>query len=357
MIIRVETTPPQTGLMQTGFDTMTTTFGGYDMSTPASARDENGGDSPTLPGEPVVKRKWSLFGKVLGFSSTADSGAAKSPESGSRSSTSSGDLEAARRATAASRTGPPPPPKGPPSSVESDASSTGSSPVFDASRFVFKFTLGALPWNPNVDMSDPATSLLSTLPRERPLTRPRLPAPAQARVSTRASSTGSREDSPPPPSPGMPPPQRMYSGSSQGGLISEARNATPREDTSELLEGGNALGAPDLILSLPEIRRVASIESTKDVLFSNHVLDGEDRLEVPRGRVIEQPSEGQAARAIQPTGFFRDRATYSGRALAEWCIVVHECNSFIDRRRDEGVCGLKEVEVPSLGVENLRRMG
>jgi hypothetical protein len=33
--------------------------------------------------------------------------------------------------------------------------------------------------------------------------------------------------------------------------------------------------------------------------------------------------------------------------------VVSECNSFVDRRRDEGVLGLNDVEVPSLGVEGL----
>lgn len=354
MIIRTETTPPQTGLLQTGFDTITTTFGGHEATTPAPAPSESGGDSPTLPGEPSAKRKWSLFGKVLGFSSAASPGGAASTEAHGRGSTSNGDLEAVRRATAASRSGPPPPPKGLPSSGESDASSTGSSPIFDASRFVFKFTLGALPWNPNAEMSDPASTLLSTLPRERPLSRPRLPAPAQARVSARASSMGPREESPPPPSPGLPPPQRMYSGTSQGGLVSEARNAAPRKPGPNAPDK-DAHSAPDLILSLPEIQRVASVESDKDVLLTNHPSDKTDRLEIPRGRA-EAPDR-QAARPVQPVGIFRDRATYSGRALAEWGIVVHECNSFIDRRRDEGVCGLKEVEVPSLGVENLRRMG
>lgn len=352
----METTPAQTGLLQTGFDTMTTTLGSHEVTTPASVPSESGGDSPTLPGEPSAKRKWSLFGKVLGFSSAASSAGAASPEAQGRTSNSSGDLEAVRRATAASRSGPPPPPKGLPSSGESDASSTGSSPIFDASRFVFKFTLGALPWNPNADMCDPASALLSTLPRERPLSRPRLPAPAQARVSARASSMGSREDSPPPPSPGLPPPQRMYSGTSQGGLVSEARNAVPRESGPDLPDD-DAHSAPEFILSLPEIQRVASIELSKEdiPLHASPVSDSNERLEVPRGRA--EAADRHAARPVQPVGIFRDRATYSGRALAEWSIVVHECNSFIDRRRDEGVCGLREVEVPSLGVENLRRMG
>lgn len=351
MIIRMETNPPQTGLLQTGFDTMSSTFGGYEISAAVSGPDENHSDSPTALGEPPSKKRWSLFGKMLSFTSGTPPTSAETP---SRNNISNDELEAVRRATAASRSGPAPPHKGLPSSGESDASSTGSAPVFDAAQFVFKFTLGALPWNPNVDMSDAATAMLSTLPRERPLTRPRLPAPAQSRVSARANSTCSRGESLPPPSPGMPPPERMYSGTSQRGLVSEARNAARQQSEAEPLNQESQV--PELKdLSLPEIRRVSSVESMKDVIFTSPASDENNRLDVPRGRneVDRQVAPGP----LQPAGIFKDRATYSGRALAEWNIVVHECNSFIDRRRDEGVCGLKDVEVPSLGVENLRRAG
>jgi len=51
------------------------------------------------------------------------------------------------------------------------------------------------------------------------------------------------------------------------------------------------------------------------------------------------------------------RAKYSGRALSEWTIIVLECNNFSDRRREEGVPSLKWVEVPTLGVEGLRKYG
>jgi hypothetical protein len=51
------------------------------------------------------------------------------------------------------------------------------------------------------------------------------------------------------------------------------------------------------------------------------------------------------------------RAKYSGRALAEWALIVGECNNFVDRRRAEGVPGLKWVEIPTLGVEGFRRFG
>lgn len=51
------------------------------------------------------------------------------------------------------------------------------------------------------------------------------------------------------------------------------------------------------------------------------------------------------------------RSKYAGRALAEWTLVVGECNNFVERRRSEGVPGLKWVEVPTLGVEGFRKFG
>jgi hypothetical protein len=60
---------------------------------------------------------------------------------------------------------------------------------------------------------------------------------------------------------------------------------------------------------------------------------------------------------VKPTGFYAKNAVYCGRALAEWSLVVFECNNFVDRRREEGVLGLSEVEVPVLGMEGFRKLG
>jgi hypothetical protein len=65
------------------------------------------------------------------------------------------------------------------------------------------------------------------------------------------------------------------------------------------------------------------------------------------------PGQSHIIRAERPAGVFAAGAVYAGRALAEWGMVVGECNSFVDRRRDEGVLGLSDVEVPTLGVEGL----
>lgn len=62
-------------------------------------------------------------------------------------------------------------------------------------------------------------------------------------------------------------------------------------------------------------------------------------------------------RAVEPKGVSRARARYCGRALAEWNVVVGECQAFFDRRRLEGAPDNKAVETPALGVEAFRRPG
>lgn len=59
----------------------------------------------------------------------------------------------------------------------------------------------------------------------------------------------------------------------------------------------------------------------------------------------------------RPTGLAAKNVAYCGRALAEWSQVIWECNCFADRRCDEGVPGLGEVEVPILGVDSFRKLG
>ncbi|KIW08120.1 uncharacterized protein PV09_01055 [Verruconis gallopava] len=62
-------------------------------------------------------------------------------------------------------------------------------------------------------------------------------------------------------------------------------------------------------------------------------------------------------RPLEPKGEAVMQAKYSGRALAEWMLVVLECGSFFDRRKAEGVPGNRWVETPSLGVESFKKPG
>ncbi len=218
-------------------------------------------------------------------------------------------------------------------------------------------------------------------PRDRILTRPRLPAPSQARVSVRSAGLNNisngdvgvpifRSDSPPPIAPGLPPVTRRVSGVLQTGLISEARNARPLS----VIE----TEPRKLSLTKSNERRLSlNISVTPIRLTADGESDDDDRLEVQSpvkvssgftgyepDRVVSGVSldfgsephgtpQGPAIRAERPTGVYSAGAVYAGRALAEWSVVVSECNSFVDRRRDEGVLGLNDVEVPSLGVDGL----
>jgi hypothetical protein len=145
----------------------------------------------------------------------------------------------------------------------------------------------------------------------------------------------------------------MYSGISQRGLVNEARNAAPLETGNDVTEETDkSPHAP----SLPPIQRVASIQSNGDQPAQAPPPDDSEYLYLQVHRAKAEV-ERQVVQPIEPLGIFKERSTYSGRALAEWAIVVNECNSFVERRRDEGVSALKDVEVPSLGIENMRRHG
>jgi hypothetical protein len=85
--------------------------------------------------------------------------------------------------------------------------------------------------------------------------------------------------------------------------------------------------------------------------FTGYELDRVRSLDVGGGSPGYVPPP--VVRAERPTGVFASGAVYAGRALAEWSLVVSECNSFVDRRRDEGILGLSDVEVPTLSVDGL----
>lgn len=68
------------------------------------------------------------------------------------------------------------------------------------------------------------------------------------------------------------------------------------------------------------------------------------------GRAIEH-------KGVRPEGAAVATAKYSGRALAEWELVVWESQNFFERRRGEGVPSNAAVETPTLGVEAFRRPG
>ena len=85
------------------------------------------------------------------------------------------------------------------------------------------------------------------------------------------------------------------------------------------------------------------------------------RLPLPAHQYLSAHSDRltplSALRPLAPVGKGREHARYCGRALAEWQIVLGECQGFFERRKGEGVPGNRGVETPGLGVEVFKRPG
>lgn len=307
MIIRTEAAAPQPGLV-VGFDH----FSNSVPSPQAEAPDSDPANVFDTLDSPVfeTKKKWGIFGRVLSLTGN---------------NSSANDLESVRRLTAMSRGKPGTPPKSQGSAVTppaSDTDSMGSSPTYETLQYIFKFVLS---WNAFGTMTPP----------NRILTRPRLPSPAQSWVHSRdAGGILPRPISPPPA------PTRAFSGSSHAGLVDSARNADPADVS-------------------PHSPASFRISMTLDRTNSHESENAVDRRSLDESPNVQPTAPGNEpiTQPVQPTGIYAATAKYAGRALAEWGLVVGECNGFIDRRRDEGVPSLSDVEVPSLGVEGIKKMG
>lgn len=302
MIIRTEATAVQPGLL-VGFDPPSTSF----LQSPEVTFEPLLADLNTPPaGEAAAyRKKWSLLGKVLSLTT----------------SNNSEGREAADQDGVAATHGPPKHTGGGPvTPPSSDTDSIGSSPVYETQNYVFKFTLS---WNPAHTMSPP----------ERILTRPRLPMPAQSWVVSKGQNGAY------PAMAARPAPTRAVSGGPQMGLVEAARNADPSEVPPVLHRISTTLG------------RRGSIASP--VGPAGPVDSGNREPYQPPGIIM--PIQEAIIHPSKPNAVFAPGAKYSGRALAEWSLVVAECNSFSDRRLEEGVLGLSDVEVPSLEVEGFRK--
>lgn len=349
MIIKTEIQAPQPGLML-AFDRMSSScpsreamiaynhsIAMHDETTsPSSKKAENGSSG--------YKRKWNLLGKVLSFSVTPSNAAAVG-QTGAHRRVWEDELETARRETAASRSlkaippgshhgsGPKTPtkpqqtysPTGAPPPSSDSPSSTASSPLYEAAQLVFRFTLAGQPSNHHGMLA----------PRDRVLDQPMLPAPAQATVGSWNPMESLLAT-------------RRYSGSSQTGLVSEARDS-PRLDVTPSLSAAmkhGGMGADrEKDMSLGFTVRAVSEDDEFELGEKEHPLEAQQSDGTHAGLPQTQP--------VKPVGVYAAGAAYTGRALAEWALVVNECNNFVERRREEGVLGLRDMEVPSLGVEGM----
>ncbi|KAI5466749.1 hypothetical protein BGZ63DRAFT_6937 [Mariannaea sp. PMI_226] len=306
MIIRQELNTPQPGL-----------FVGFDSRKSNSELPQSSMTNDLPKADP--KKRWSLLGKVLSLSG----GTANSDDW-------EDEIQAVRRETAEARTRTTTTVRGGRFSEESD------NPIYEEPKFIFKFILS---WQ---NQAAPV--------RDRFLTRPGLPAPAQLRISRPSGN-----DSPQLPSGGFSSPTRQFSGSPQlGGLISGARNASPLNSPIDEFPRRLSLG-----LHQASSRSELPLSNMVDGKSSQTSLKPSPAPSTPIKDLSLDTDflEDGIVEPVKPAGLYLKNVVYAGRALAEWSQVVFECNNFVERRRDEGVTDLWDMETPILGVEGFRKIG
>lgn len=68
------------------------------------------------------------------------------------------------------------------------------------------------------------------------------------------------------------------------------------------------------------------------------------------------PTAMQGNKPCKPEGIAVGPSKYAGRALAEWALLIIECQIFFERRNAEGVPTYQMVETPMLGVDPFRKV-
>ncbi len=94
----------------------------------------------------------------------------------------------------------------------------------------------------------------------------------------------------------------------------------------------------------------------------NSAVGREMRLHPPKLPLPAQLSLGSrsvdivASEPRKTEGSDFESSKYAGRALAEWAVLIMECQRFFERRKAEGVPTYQLVETPTLGVDPFRKM-
>ncbi|KND90285.1 membrane protein, partial [Tolypocladium ophioglossoides CBS 100239] len=333
MIIRQEVNTPQPGLFM-GFDT-------FARTSSSDGSSWNGFPETSLSGKGDSKKRWSLLGKVLSMTTGSSAGQSAASDGFARNPLTDSEPFSARREATDMSARPVAPlamsnatrSNGRTGTAESD--SLSSSPVFDEQKYTFKFILG---W-----LQHPAPTL------GRDLTRPRLPAPAQSQVALKARN--GRAASPSPTLELSLGPGREVR---QNGLGQRDRRSSVNASVEEWLRG-----TPMAAAGLDNENWNTSSSGANDRRHSSASEMSYASTEAQASQLQEtyEATREPLTKAVKPVGIYAKSCVYSGRALAEWGQVVSECNSFIDRRREEGVGRLGEMEVPQLGVEGFRKAG
>jgi hypothetical protein len=338
MIIRQEATTPNAGLFM-GFDTFARASSKQQLLLGNDATPDT-----TRLGRSDTKKRWSLLGKVLAITSGGAAQTAAMDEDAMMPGSAGGDMLGRRQLAdpaplmAASNNNKSGSIKG---GAASEDGSLGSSPVYDEQKYIFKFVLG---WQQNPSAA-----------RDRVLTRPRLPLSTQARISVKSRGTqAATATAQPSASPLLPPATAHADGTVQSPPETPKPTPGPKEND-----------VASLTASVEEWLRNTPTSSSGFESNSRRGSIADSRVSTPAETVCNASPPGikslgdsnkePLTRPVKPAGIFVKNAVYCGRALAEWAQVVSECNIFTERRQDDGVERLVDIEVPFLSVDGFRR--
>lgn len=149
------------------------------------------------------------------------------------------------------------------------------------------------------------------------------------------------------------------------------RKMSTKSDTSETLSAGpHRTDAPDHLPTKGAISSETRVPPYRSLSFkfslewadkNKSSSTQERRLTPPRlPPMAEAYRKGQKPQfdlyePLRPEGSAIASSKYTGRAIAEWGLLITECRNFFERRKAEGVPTFHLVEIPSLSVAPFRK--
>ena len=136
----------------------------------------------------------------------------------------------------------------------------------------------------------------------------------------------------------------VKNGSAQSQTGSESNSENSKEQRRQIMN------------DLPTYRSLSFKFSLEWISQGNHVIGKEQRLTPP---TLPPLAAKHFRRPHSHHSIVQDPSSnnkYVGRALAEWNLLIAECQGFFERRRAEGVPSQELVETPSLSVDAFRKI-
>lgn len=144
-------------------------------------------------------------------------------------------------------------------------------------------------------------------------------------------------------------------------LFQPATNDGSSIDEDPLRQGGSDLWVEKNGVPTVPHRSLSFKFSLEWIDTEKYPIGGDRRLNTPRlpfpaERALHSRRQNDSVNEpCKPESASGRSSKYAGRALAEWAVLINECQNFFERRKAEGVPAYQMVETPTLGVEPFRK--